>query len=160
VGVEPTIPSAKDGIAGFEGRGSHRTPFASAVYGTLRLRSLVQVCNLQPSDNKAGAAVDPPLLYLSGLEGKEVKGKARVYSDSGTGPARFEGAHRPGEIHGHARVRAGRDPKWNTGDKIRPRRDVHKRLGSGPMNNWRWCYWPAWAGSAARCVRTRAATKS
>jgi hypothetical protein len=29
VGVEPTIPSAKDGIAGFEGRGSHRTPFAS-----------------------------------------------------------------------------------------------------------------------------------
>jgi len=30
VGVEPTIRSAKDRIAGFEGRGSHRTPFASA----------------------------------------------------------------------------------------------------------------------------------
>jgi len=29
VEVESTIPSAKDGIAGFEGRGSHRTPFAS-----------------------------------------------------------------------------------------------------------------------------------
>ena len=26
----------------------------------------------------------------SGLDGKEVKGKVRVYSDSGTGPARFE----------------------------------------------------------------------
>jgi hypothetical protein len=34
--------------------------------------------------------IDPPLLYLSGLEGKEVKGTARVYSDSGTGPARFD----------------------------------------------------------------------
>lgn len=34
--------------------------------------------------------IDPPLLYLSGLEAKEVKGKVRVYSDSGTGPARFE----------------------------------------------------------------------
>ena len=29
VGVEPTIRPAKDRIAGFEGRGSHRTPFAS-----------------------------------------------------------------------------------------------------------------------------------
>jgi len=34
--------------------------------------------------------IDPPLLYLSGLDGKEVKGKVRVYSDSGTGPAKFE----------------------------------------------------------------------
>jgi hypothetical protein len=34
--------------------------------------------------------IDPPLLYLSGLEGKEVKGRVRVYSDSGTGPARFD----------------------------------------------------------------------
>jgi hypothetical protein len=31
VGVEPTIRPAKDRIAGFEGRGDHRTPFASAV---------------------------------------------------------------------------------------------------------------------------------
>ncbi len=30
VGVEPTIRPAKDRIAGFEGRGDHRTPFASA----------------------------------------------------------------------------------------------------------------------------------
>src|SRR5882762_547614 len=30
VGVEPTIRPAKDRIAGFEGRGSHQTPFASA----------------------------------------------------------------------------------------------------------------------------------
>src|SRR5258708_29980147 len=29
VGVEPTIRPAKDRIAGFEGRGDHRTPFAS-----------------------------------------------------------------------------------------------------------------------------------
>jgi len=29
VGVEPTIRPAKGRIAGFEGRGSHRTPFAS-----------------------------------------------------------------------------------------------------------------------------------
>src|SRR2546421_1995242 len=31
VGVEPTIRPAKDRIAGFEGRGDHRTPFASAT---------------------------------------------------------------------------------------------------------------------------------
>jgi len=31
VGVEPTIRSAKDRIAGFEGREGHRTPFASAA---------------------------------------------------------------------------------------------------------------------------------
>ena len=30
MGVEPTIRPAKDRIAGFEGRGDHRTPFASA----------------------------------------------------------------------------------------------------------------------------------
>jgi len=30
VGVEPTIRPAKDRIAGFEDRGDHRTPFASA----------------------------------------------------------------------------------------------------------------------------------
>ncbi len=29
MGVEPTIRPAKDRIAGFEGRGDHRTPFAS-----------------------------------------------------------------------------------------------------------------------------------
>ena len=29
MGVEPTIQPAKDRIAGFEGRGDHRTPFAS-----------------------------------------------------------------------------------------------------------------------------------
>src|SRR5216684_6712985 len=47
VGVEPTIRPAKDRIAGFEGRGDHRTPFASAVRKTLRLRSLLDVCNLR-----------------------------------------------------------------------------------------------------------------
>jgi hypothetical protein len=31
VGVEPTIPAAKDGINGFEGHENHRTPFASAT---------------------------------------------------------------------------------------------------------------------------------
>src|SRR5215472_16913327 len=34
VGVEPTIRPAKDRIAGFEGRGDHRTPFAS-VFASL-----------------------------------------------------------------------------------------------------------------------------
>ena len=46
VGVEPTIPSAKDGIAGFEGRGSHRTPFASgeSIAGTKRTPMRARMC--------------------------------------------------------------------------------------------------------------------
>src|SRR6266436_8712264 len=52
VGVEPTIRPAKDRIAGFEGRGDHRTPFASggSIAGD---EKQVQ----RPSDCAAG--VDP-----------------------------------------------------------------------------------------------------
>jgi len=49
VGVEPTIRPAKDRIAGFEGRGDHRTPFASAssigeALETLKARGLASSC--------------------------------------------------------------------------------------------------------------------
>jgi hypothetical protein len=41
VGVEPTIRPAKGRIAGFEGREDHRTPFASAVYNTMKTKHFI-----------------------------------------------------------------------------------------------------------------------
>src|SRR5271156_3066706 len=43
VEVESTTRSAKERVAGFEGREGHRTPFASAVYKGFRLQSLGRV---------------------------------------------------------------------------------------------------------------------
>jgi hypothetical protein len=45
VGVEPTIPAAKDRINGFEGHEDHRTLFASVLHKANRLLGLLDVDN-------------------------------------------------------------------------------------------------------------------
>jgi hypothetical protein len=46
VGVEPTTLAAGDRINGFEGHEGHRTPFASAVCKVIRVRTLLNVRNI------------------------------------------------------------------------------------------------------------------
>src|SRR5580700_3394012 len=49
VGVEPTIPAAKDRINGFEGHEDHRAPGASVVSKRLRILGLLDIGNFRLS---------------------------------------------------------------------------------------------------------------
>jgi hypothetical protein len=66
VEVESTIRPAKDRIAGFEGREGHRTPFASVVWGSLRLQSLRAVSNLLACGFIGGGDVGRATVFSGG----------------------------------------------------------------------------------------------
>ena len=54
MGVEPTTRLAKSRINGFEGHEDHRTPFASRVSKSVRIRGLLDVFNSVRFRNRLG----------------------------------------------------------------------------------------------------------